>query len=196
MKTRTLRHDADGPRQEPRTLVLVGRPHGGWLVIELGPRTTIGRAPDADVVIDDDGLSRHHARFDRDDEGNVEVHDLESKNGTLVNGSAVTRQRLQPGDVVEVGAVKLELRLLAPAELALARRTADAWKRLSPLSARELEVARLVAAGLKSAQIGERLGITTRTVNTHLEHVFERLGVRSRTVLARLVIEAGLLDSG
>ena len=176
--------------------MLVGRPrHGGWLVVELGPRTTIGRAPDADVVIDDDGLSRHHARFELDGEGNVEVHDLESKNGTLVNGSAVTRQRLQPGDVVEVGAVKLELRLAAAAELALARRAAEAWKRLSPLSARELEVARLVAAGLKSAEIGERLGITTRTVNTHLEHAFERLGVRSRTVLARLVIEAGLIDS-
>jgi DNA-binding CsgD family transcriptional regulator len=195
VKTRTLRHDTDAQGSEPRCLALVGRPPGGrGIVVELGARTTIGRAPDCDVVVDDDGVSRRHACVEIDAEGNADVVDLESKNGTRVNGSAITRERLRPGDLVEVGSIRLELRSLAPAELAQARRTARAWQVLADLSARELEVAQLVAAGMKSAEIGDELGITTRTVNTHLERVFERLEIRSRTVLARMVIEAGLLE--
>jgi DNA-binding CsgD family transcriptional regulator len=195
VKTRTLRHDTDAQGSEPRCLALVGRPpRGRGIVVELGARTTIGRAPDCDVVVDDDGVSRHHACLEIDAEGNADVVDLESKNGTRVNGGAITRERLRPGDLVEVGSIRLELLSLAPAELAQARRTARAWQVLADLSARELEVAQLVAAGMKSAEIGDELGITTRTVNTHLERVFERLEIRSRTVLARMVIEAGLLE--
>nr|MCH9682825.1 helix-turn-helix transcriptional regulator [Deltaproteobacteria bacterium] len=84
----------------------------------------------------------------------------------------------------------------SPAQLAHVQRTARAWATLAKLSPRELDVARLVAGGAKSAEIGQQLHITTRTVNTHLEHVYDRLGIRSRTVLARLVIEARLDDDG
>lgn len=61
-----------------------------------------------------------------------------------------------------------------------------------PLSARELEVALLVAEGLTSAEIAERLMVSSRTVSTHLDHIYGRLGIGSRTALVRYVIEAGL----
>jgi DNA-binding NarL/FixJ family response regulator len=57
------------------------------------------------------------------------------------------------------------------------------------LSAREEEVARLVAQGLSNAEIGERLFITTRTVATHLQHIYRRLELPSRAALIRYVLE-------
>lgn len=52
------------------------------------------------------------------------------------------------------------------------------------LSARELEVLRLVAKGLANKQIGRQLGITERTVKAHLGQVFRQLGVPDRTSAA------------
>jgi DNA-binding CsgD family transcriptional regulator len=62
------------------------------------------------------------------------------------------------------------------------------------LSARELEVVRLVAEDLTSAEIAERLVISPRTVTTHLDRIYNRLGIRSRSALVRYALEAGLLD--
>jgi DNA-binding NarL/FixJ family response regulator len=57
------------------------------------------------------------------------------------------------------------------------------------LSAREEEVAQLVAQGLTNAEIAQRLFITTRTVTTHLEHIYRRLEISSRSALIRYVLE-------
>jgi len=56
------------------------------------------------------------------------------------------------------------------------------------LSVRE-EVARLVAQGLSNAEVGERLFITTRTVATHLQHIYRRLELPSRAALIRYVLK-------
>jgi DNA-binding CsgD family transcriptional regulator len=61
------------------------------------------------------------------------------------------------------------------------------------LSAREPEVARLVAKGLTTAEIAERLFLSPRTVDTHLTRIYSRLGFNSRAALARYVAEKGLL---
>jgi DNA-binding NarL/FixJ family response regulator len=61
------------------------------------------------------------------------------------------------------------------------------------LSARELDVLRLVAAGQSNPQIGRSLFIGEATVKTHLLHVFEKLGVGDRTRAVTLAMELRLL---
>ncbi|HET6187916.1 MAG TPA: LuxR C-terminal-related transcriptional regulator, partial [Trebonia sp.] len=53
----------------------------------------------------------------------------------------------------------------------------------SQLTAREREIASLVAAGLSNRQIAEMLFISRRTVDAHLEHIFGKLGITSRVML-------------
>jgi trimeric autotransporter adhesin len=59
------------------------------------------------------------------------------------------------------------------------------------LTRREREVAALVAEGLTNRQIGERLFISERTADGHLEHIREKLGVRSRSQVTAWFIEQG-----
>jgi DNA-binding CsgD family transcriptional regulator len=61
------------------------------------------------------------------------------------------------------------------------------------LTAREVEVLRLVAAGLNDAQVAERLVISVRTVNTHLTSIYNKLGVSSRAAATRFAVERHLV---
>lgn len=62
------------------------------------------------------------------------------------------------------------------------------------LSGREGEVVRLVVDGASNDEIGARLGISARTVESHLRRLFERLGVASRTELAARALREGWLE--
>ena len=66
-------------------------------------RMTIGRASDCDVVLPKRQVSRYHARIERDDNGYT-VQDLDSKNGTYVNGQEVGAEpyRLRDGDEIQI----------------------------------------------------------------------------------------------
>ncbi|MCU1561162.1 response regulator transcription factor [Mycetocola sp.] len=85
--------------------------------------------------------------------------------------------------------------VLAPAIAAklVARMRSDALPARPKLSARELDVLRLVAAGNSNASVAARLFISEATVKTHLLHVFEKLGVSDRTRAVTLALELGLL---
>ena len=76
-------------------------------------RTTLGRRPYNDIVIDNLAVSGEHAVIHMADDG-VEIEDVGSTNGTYVNAKAVTRQELRNGDIVEVG--KYKIRFLQEAE--------------------------------------------------------------------------------
>lgn len=70
-------------------------------------RTTLGRRPYNDVVIDNLAISGEHAVFQMT--GNdVFIEDLNSTNGTYVNGKAAKKQQLVNGDTVEVGKYKIK----------------------------------------------------------------------------------------
>ena len=58
-----------------------------------------------------------------------------------------------------------------------------------PLTRREKEIAGLVAEGLGNREIAERLFLSKRTVDSHMEHIFAKLGFSSRTQLTNWVLE-------
>jgi DNA-binding CsgD family transcriptional regulator len=68
-----------------------------------------------------------------------------------------------------------------------AAQAADGGEVLARLTKREIEVARLAAAGTPSPEIAARLFLSVRTVHNHLQHVFTKVGVSSREELAELL---------
>jgi pSer/pThr/pTyr-binding forkhead associated (FHA) protein len=74
-----------------------------------GAIKTVGRAPRADFVVDAPLVSRLHCRLTLQDDG-VLVEDLESTNGTFVNGRRVRKGLLASGDVLRVGRMEFAVR--------------------------------------------------------------------------------------
>jgi pSer/pThr/pTyr-binding forkhead associated (FHA) protein len=63
------------------------------------------------VVLSDDSVSGQHCRI-RPEAGHFALHDLESTNGTFVNGRRVGRHQLAEGDVIRIGETSIEFRML------------------------------------------------------------------------------------
>ncbi len=77
--------------------------------IPLEGSLTVGRADEADLVLDDQGISRTHARLTADPAGPL-IEDLGSSNGTFVNGQRVVgAHRLTEGDEIQMGAAVVEV---------------------------------------------------------------------------------------
>lgn len=70
-------------------------------------KTTLGRRPYNDIIIDNLAVSGEHAMLHQTG-GKVFIEDLNSTNGTYINGKAVKKQELSDEDVVEVGKYKLK----------------------------------------------------------------------------------------
>lgn len=80
--------------------------------IALAPgENIIGRSPDAVVFVDDGGVSRHHARITIDARGAM-LQDLDSKNGTILDGQPIRQPTpLTDGSLIVVGATALRFRI-------------------------------------------------------------------------------------
>lgn len=96
--------------QGRRSLVLV-RSDTGERIALRGEAVTVGRSRDRDITIDDNRISRAHARFEARSRGWVIV-DEGSANGTTLRGRALEAHQaaeLRPGDVVQLGPVELKV---------------------------------------------------------------------------------------
>jgi predicted component of type VI protein secretion system len=83
-------------------LALMGRPVRSYVFGK--PVIQVGRDPEADVFIDNPGVSREHLRLELNPEGEYEVVDLGSANGTLLNDMPVkVKIPLRTGDTVRMG---------------------------------------------------------------------------------------------
>ena len=63
------------------------------------------------------------------------------------------------------------------------------------LTGREVDVLRLLARGLSNKAIAERLVITPKTANSHVEHIYTKLGVSSRAAASLYAAQSGLLPA-
>lgn len=90
-------------------------PIGDGAPVDLGERVVVGRMATCDVPVQDKSVSREHARFTRTPEGYL-VEDLNSTNGTLVNGRRITEPAVvSAGDRVTFGTVEFLIAGTAPA---------------------------------------------------------------------------------
>lgn len=164
----------------------VGMPR---LVLLRDAETVLGRGQDTSVMLEARGVSREHAKIVMRDGQTATLVDLESRNGTFVNGDRIDLVVLTEGDEVHLGPIaSFQFVRRIEDELERASRRV-ARTRLDALTPREAQVAREVARGGSNKDIAGRLGIKPRTVAAHLEHTFAKLDIGSRAELTRLVTE-------
>lgn len=98
---------------------------------------------------------------------------------------------------VDIGVILAAVRAVAAGGTAFSAATLDA-ARFGPRtpSGREIEVLAQLQGGATSDEIGARLQISARTVESHLRRLFDRYGVVSRTELAVLAVREGWIDFG
>jgi pSer/pThr/pTyr-binding forkhead associated (FHA) protein len=106
----TATREADTAEGLPRgsALLVVKRgPNAGSRFLLDRPVTSAGRHPDSDILLDDVTVSRRHAEFRLDQDGNWTVADVGSLNGTYVNRQAVESAVLASNDQVQIGKFRL-----------------------------------------------------------------------------------------
>lgn len=115
---------------EQETVILRRKPQPlAWLIRRDGPRagqmfrlsaegTTIGRDAQSDIVLDDEAVSRWHAKVKCEESPEDQkqmifvLYDMASENGSFVNGDRIYRQPLKESDLVELGQTALVFKRL------------------------------------------------------------------------------------
>ncbi len=123
------------PTHLQATLTLITGVRAGQFVATDGAPVTIGRASDADLVVDGDtGVSRHHVRIGRTADGAFFAEDLGSTNGTFVGSHRIGVALLQGGDLLRLGpTVRVRFAVVDSVEAALRRRLYES-SMLDPLT--------------------------------------------------------------
>jgi predicted component of type VI protein secretion system len=169
-------------------------------------RTVVGRDPDADLSIDDERVSWTHLEIDSRG-GALIATDLDSRNGTVLNGERLDRpRRLRDGDTLIVGGLRLEISDPVSGE---AGATVPASAPAVALSEEERATAGALVAPYRNegafagrpatrAEIAEELHVSERTAQRRLDALAAKLEIpgdagreRPRLIAAR-VIELGL----
>lgn len=86
----------------PRLVVEKGTDKGKTVNLPPSGAVTIGREQTCTICLNDTMVSRHHIKIEHKPDG-YHLTDLDSMNGTFVNGAAVKHARLKPGDAIKVG---------------------------------------------------------------------------------------------
>jgi len=88
-------------------LVVQRGPNAGARFLLDAERTTAGRRPESDIFLDDVTVSRKHAEFVRQADGQFLVRDVGSLNGTYVDRDRIDEVALKDGDEVQIGKYRL-----------------------------------------------------------------------------------------
>jgi len=172
----------------------------------LGERMTVGRDPAADLSIDDEAVSWHHLEIESRG-GVLMATDLDSRNGTALNGEPLDRpRRLRAGDVLTVADYRLEVSDPVPGR---AGATVATGEPAVALNEEERATAAALVAPYRSegafagrpatrAELAEALHVSERTAQRRLDALAAKLDIagdagreRPRLIAAR-VIELGL----
>src|SRR3954447_18035376 len=122
----------------------------GRVYKDLPVPVTIGREEGNGLRLNDERVSRYHAKIQVEDQ-DIILTDLDSTNGTRVNGTAVQIRRLRPGDQVSIGRSML---LFGTMEEIAARRAAAAPASAAGPQAQTIRADELAAAGGPGRRVG------------------------------------------
>lgn len=163
----------------------------GRFHLPVGQTITIGRALDADLRLPDGLTSRRHAEITVVD-GQVVVEDLESANGTFVNGCRVRRALLRAGDRLLIGVTSLELSYESPNQPG----SGPAFQTRPLASARAVEsettvvsAGRVIAGSVKEIALTDLLQLLANTRKTGV------LSVRNNRATARIYLTDGRITN-
>ncbi len=190
-KTTRVRHfrpeqQADG--RVPCVEVVAGAKRGTRITLEPG-LNRIGRESSLELCLDEDGVSRRHGEIHVDEHGVATIVDLGSTNGTFINGARASRMPLREGDRIHVGSqVELRFGYRTHAETNSPHPEASLTAHATSLTARETEVALLVAEGHSNDGVAANLGISSRTVGKHVSNIYGKLSIHTRAELTRWVL--------
>jgi len=115
MSSTQVRTEHAGQRvlELPRcALVLLSGPNRGYEQTIDGDLFRIGKAPENNLVLPDETVSRAHCEITRESRGYL-LRDLGSTNGTLLDGAEIREAYLKPGAIITVGKVELKVRPFA-----------------------------------------------------------------------------------
>ena len=122
---------------------------------------------------------------------------------TAFDRSSLMREAFERGasgflhKTADVGEILAAVRTVADGGTAFSAATLDAARYAPrPPSAREVQVIAAIQRGATSDEIGARLGISARTVESHVRRMFDRYGVVSRAELAVLAVNEGWIEAG
>lgn len=177
-------------------LLMTSEPRSAWAFPVTEQSCIIGRDPGCQLPVGFPTVSRRHCEVWAEDD-KIYVRDLDSVNGTFVNGSRIRKQRLDPGDLLQVGPLILQLvRAVGEGEQVFqtglaaestpipgnSRKTLEITN-LLPL---EKEIVRLLAEGYTEKEVARLLKMTMNALHSHVKQVHNRLGVSSRAQLIAL----------
>jgi pSer/pThr/pTyr-binding forkhead associated (FHA) protein len=175
---------------EQAWLVMQGVSPSLWAERVLAKRQTMGRSSECDVRVVHKTVSRRHAEIWRRD-GSLFIRDLDSSNGTFVNGRRVVEAIFSVGGTIQLGEVSLKVVESNTVDLTegedetelLAKSPDVACGLLEKLSPGQIQVVSLLLRGLGEKEVAERLCLSKHTVHTHVKHIYKLLDVQSRSQL-------------
>jgi pSer/pThr/pTyr-binding forkhead associated (FHA) protein len=161
-----------------------------------GASYRIGRSSRCAFVLTDLSVSRIHAEVTIDDTGML-VKDLDSRNGTFVDGLRVSEAEVKPGQELRFGNAQFQLltsdQLLASDKEGSEVSTYIATAPPQPPSVKELSAMqqRVLSALLKGKSekaVASELKMSPHTVHNHVKEIYRRMGVGSRPELLALFV--------
>ena len=169
----------------------------GYLV--AGNTYMVGRSKSCDFMVSDHSVSRSHAQVVASQDS-VLIKDLDSTNGTTVDGDRITESKVLPGQAIRFGRVRFVLTtddrsVTAGEDLSAAstvqaianRRTGD-LRALKLLSEAQRRVLDCLLQGSSEKEVANQLGVSQHTVHSHAKRIYEKLRVNSRAELLALFV--------
>jgi len=153
---------------------------------------TLGRSSKCDLIVKHDTVSRRHSEITVK-QGTISLRDLNSRNGTFIDGKRILIGQVQLGQLIKFGSVTFSVKMIqermddpdSDLETAKCVNSDLSFVDISfaALSKAQRRVLNLVLQGLAEKQVASQLKLSVTTVHNHIQSIYRSFGVHSRSQL-------------